>query len=376
MAPGNCLHRQGIRIKDGEQSMSTAWKVSAAVRSGMGRVRKNNEDNYYFNGCYAELEAMDAETARQQVFEQDGSLFIVCDGMGGQNNGEKASYTVASQAAMLAEELQKADFNNAMKNWSQAVNQAVVDMTDGGGSTLALAYVKAGCVHVAHIGDSRVYRLHDGQLSRMTRDHSKVQMLMDAGLITAEQAKTHPHRHMITHFIGDEEMGGACQATIGRPMPAMQGDRYLLCSDGVTDMLDDEKLEKLMLAGNAEDCAEGIYQAALSAGGRDNTTLIVFELERGEGASDSDDPDDGKKHEPESEFDPLDDTEVPEVIVRQAAVDPAGSGTLRLVHSVASQKENNADVRIISEISGLPASVLQSPNVTFQTKTEIVRRHR
>lgn len=356
--------------------MGAAWKVSAAVRSGKGLVRKNNEDNYYLNGWYAGLEAMNEETALQQTFEQDGALFAVCDGMGGQDNGEKASYMVASQAAALAEALRTSDFSEAMRRWSRSVNQAVVDQSDGGGSTIALAYVKAGCVHVAHIGDSRVYRLHEGQLSRMTRDHSKVQMLMDAGLITAEQARTHPQRHMITHFVGDADAGDVCQATIGRPMPAISGDRYMLCSDGVTDMLDDETLERLLQAGNVDACAETVYQAALSAGGRDNTTLIVLELERVENDLLPEEPGAGEKQAFLFEDDPLDDTEVPDMMARQGAMRMTANGTLRMVHSFGTETENEAGVRVISEITGLPESVLHSPNVTFQTRTEIVRRRR
>ena len=114
----------------------------------------------------------------------------------------------------------------------------------------------------------------------MTKDHSKLQVLLDAGIITEKEAENYPQRHVITRALGmNEEENGRCMPTIHEPEKVEDQDRYIICSDGVTDMLSDEQIEKLLAhSQTASECAESLYQAALDAGGKDNTSLITIEF--------------------------------------------------------------------------------------------------
>lgn len=260
--------------------MEKKWMIKAALRSGMGRVRHNNEDAYYFNGSFHSLDSMDIEAKEKTYVPLEGSLFAVCDGIGGQNNGELASYNAVSRMNDLQNQLRGRDFNTVIQNWVNGTSISVRQASSEGGCTLALLYFQANALRIAHIGDSRIYRFHEGILTQLTQDHSKVQMLVSAGVLSPQEAKTHPQRHVITRYLGMNSDMVACEATIGRPLPLINGEKYIICSDGVSDMLDDIEIQDYVeKTPDIEQCAETIYQAALNAGGRDNTTIILMEIE-------------------------------------------------------------------------------------------------
>ena len=265
--------------------MEKKWMIKAALRSGMGRVRHNNEDAYYFNGSFHSLDSMDIEAKEKTYVLLEGSLFAVCDGIGGQNNGELASYNAVSSMSDLQNQLRGRDFNAVIQNWVKRTNISVRQASSEGGCTLALLYFQANALRIAHIGDSRIYRFHEGVLTQLTQDHSKVQMLVSAGVLSPQEARTHPQRHVITRYLGMNSDMVECEATIGRPLPIINRDKYIICSDGITDMLDELEIRDYLLStSDIERCTEVLYQAALSAGGRDNTTIILIEIE---GDSDS-----------------------------------------------------------------------------------------
>ncbi len=254
--------------------------LSAALKSGKGNVRTNNEDAYFFNGDFAALKDMDQETSLECACSEETALFAICDGMGGYENGEVASYTTVSRIPKLKSALKLFDFSTAITRWVEETNAAVNDATRDGGCTLALLYYQSENVHIAHIGDSRIYRFHQGKLVRMTKDHSRMQVLLDAGIITEKEAETYPQRHVITRALGmDEEENGKCMPTVHEPVPVEDQDRYIICSDGVTDMLSDDRIENLLSHSQTVfECADSVYRAALDAGGRDNTSVIAIEF--------------------------------------------------------------------------------------------------
>ena len=262
--------------------MKNGWRISAAVCCGMGKIRHNNEDSFYLNGRYQKFSEMNQEIEWTEQSEGDGSLWAVCDGMGGMNNGEMASFTAVSGMADLQHHMKGRDFGTTLQSWIRQADHAVSERTQGGGCTLVLIYGQEEKICYAHVGDSRIYRVHQGKLIRLTRDHSKVEMLMAAGIITPEEAETHPQRHVITRNLGmDSET--PLEATIGNPLPVMNGDRYILCSDGITDMLKDAEIAGVAeQIDNAKTCAEKLYQEALRAGGRDNLTVMVLDVEQDE----------------------------------------------------------------------------------------------
>jgi PPM family protein phosphatase len=234
------------------------------VDSDNGLQRQGNEDNYFVQA----------------------PLFVVADGMGGAQAGE-----VASEVAVKAFEpgLPNGSPAEGLVRVIEVANRRIHDMSRaerqkaGMGTTLTAAYVTADDeVVVAHVGDSRAYLLRNGDLVRLTRDHSLVGELIERGKLTEEQAEQHPQRSVITRALGPEP---DVKVDVD-VFPARDGDVFLLCSDGLTSMVPESRIapvlegeQTLERAGNA------LIRAANQAGGRDNITVILFRLERVEGAA-------------------------------------------------------------------------------------------
>ena len=254
------------------------WMIKAAVCSDKGSLRKNNEDAWFFNGRHVHLSEMSETAFLTTETDAQGSLWAICDGMGGQSNGEKASHTAVSGLKGLQAHLAGREFNKTVQEWVHQANKAVNSRAEGGSTTLVMLYCSDGEIYTAHVGDSRIYRYHKGQLTRITKDHSRVEMLLDLKMITPEEAANHPQKHIITRYLGmDPEF--VCDATIGGRIAYRGGDRYLLCSDGITDMLTDEQIAGLMAENrDVEDCVREIHSAVYAAGAMDNLTVILLEL--------------------------------------------------------------------------------------------------
>ncbi len=255
-----------------------SWTIQAAVICGPGRIHKGNEDAFYFDRYFPALNDMNQETALTIRKPGPGSLWAVCDGMGGQSSGEVAAHLAVRGLKGLQEALTTREYEPTVRAWTRQASQAVLDRTSGGGCTLALVYFRDSEALVAHVGDSRVYRMHEGSLTRLTRDHSRVEMLLAAGMITEEQAATHSQRHVITRYLGmDPEV--TCDPTFAEPFPVQPGDRLILCSDGLTDLADDASIKEISgRCTEATDCARQLYAAAMNSGGHDNLTILVLNL--------------------------------------------------------------------------------------------------
>jgi serine/threonine protein phosphatase PrpC len=225
------------------------------------------------------------DTGRQRRANEDSHLaraplFVVADGMGGAQAGEVASriaiesfqdglQDAAAPEAALAELTQRANAHIHELSHSNA-EQA------GMGTTLTAVYVGEREISIAHVGDSRAYRLRDGVLERLTEDHSLVDELLRQGRLTPEEALEHPQRSVITRALGPE---GAVEVDT-RSYSARDGDVYLLCSDGLTTMLAEDRLAELLLAHtNLREAGEALIAAANEAGGRDNITVVLLRLE-------------------------------------------------------------------------------------------------
>ena len=225
--------------------------------SDLGRQRQGNEDNYFVRA----------------------PLFVVADGMGGAQAGEVASEMAVesfdgglpdgSPADGLVSVIEEA--NRRIHDRSRAESQRA-----GMGTTVTAAYVGEREVTIAHVGDSRAYVLRDGELTRLTRDHSLVGELVARGKLTEEQAETHPQRSVITRALGPEpEVQVDVQA-----YQARAGDVFMVCSDGLTSMVPEARVrEILQAAGSLEAAGRDLIAAANDAGGRDNITVVLFRLE-------------------------------------------------------------------------------------------------
>lgn len=225
----------------------------SAARTHVGKVRLLNEDRY--------LEA------------PEQGLWAVADGMGGHDAGDVAATMTVRALATLCDGAAPLDAD-AIRRTLQAVNGTIhahmAERGQRGGCTIAGLWLDGCNVHVFWAGDSRVYRSRNGQFERLTRDHSVVQQLLDAGALTAEQAARHPQANIITRALGVDDQVDIDLCTID----LSAGDRFLLCSDGITAELDDAQLAGFMRQQPGE-IMTMIMAAALTAGGRDNLTAIL-----------------------------------------------------------------------------------------------------
>jgi len=243
-------------------ALSVANKI---VKSDVGRQRDHNEDS-----------AIEVEP-----------MFMLADGMGGAQAGEVASQTAAkvfSAGAGKDGTPEERLTRLAQKANSQIYELAQADEAKRGmGTTLTAALVEGDGVTVAHVGDSRVYRMRDGELEQLTHDHSLVAELERSGEISHEEAFDHPSKSVITRALGPEpEVDVDAHTHSSRP-----GDTYLMSSDGLTDMITDDEIAAIMRGSDSlDETAESLIRAANQSGGRDNITVVLFTLEAGE-----DDPD-------------------------------------------------------------------------------------
>lgn len=240
-------------------------RLIAAGLTDQGQVRTRNEDHWF-----ADVEQ---------------GLFIVSDGMGGRVAGELASKIVVEVfPSFLLQRLQDIHelFAPAV---TEIVLQALAELSDmvhresskrpdfnGMGATVVLALIRDTHALIAHIGDSRAYLLREHQLEPLTRDHSLVQILIDMGQLTQEDAAEHPARSQITQFVG---MRGKVFPE-ARVINLLPGDRLLLCSDGLTGMISDDVLAEILHTPvPPEITCQALIDAANGAGGKDNITAIV-----------------------------------------------------------------------------------------------------
>ncbi|MCL1797264.1 MAG: Stp1/IreP family PP2C-type Ser/Thr phosphatase [Eggerthellaceae bacterium] len=230
-------------------------KASFGSRTDIGCLRSTNEDSLVVSA----------------------PLFAVADGMGGHDAGE-----IASEIAIrtLVEQAPRQSDAEALSKAVLEANRAVMQASQDGigkpgmGTTMTAAVLDGERLVIAHVGDSRAYLLHLGKLQQITRDHSLMADMIEAGQLTAEEARTHPHRSVITRALGsDLNMLADIYEIDIEP-----GDRLVLCTDGLSGMITDEVIEnELLLEDDPQLCANNLVEKALNAGGHDNVTAIVVE---------------------------------------------------------------------------------------------------
>lgn len=247
-------------MKDHEELPGLMLRVGAATDTG--RVRDHNEDSAL----------------------AEGGIFLVADGMGGHAAGEVASGIVVETMRELVarDDLAADDITQQLLVANQRILAAVdahPDQRGMGTTATGLALVTAGGADhwaVFNVGDSRVYRHIAGTLTQMTVDHSEVQELVDAGVITPQEARVHPARNVVTRSLGTDY---AYQSDVW-VLPPYAGERFIICSDGLTNEISDEGLREILQQHpDPQIAAEELVRAAVEAGGRDNVTVIVINLD-------------------------------------------------------------------------------------------------
>src|SRR5512140_2652630 len=279
-----CARRRERAVSAGPRAASSGGRdnrgvsVSAFGLTDVGRKRRHNEDAYLLDG--------------------ESGLFVVADGMGGHAAGEVASrITVEAIQEYLAlrddegESTWPFGFNSrysmegnllstAIKRANERVIRAVQNRPElkGMGTTVVAALFDGERATLVHVGDSRAYLFRDGELRRLTDDHSWVQEQVNAGILSEDEARSHPLKNVVTRALG----GGAHVAVDLIEIPVGEGDRFLLCSDGLTGMVTDEEITNALSSPRSlEQIVRGLVDLANERGGVDNITAIMVEVKSG-----------------------------------------------------------------------------------------------
>jgi serine/threonine protein phosphatase PrpC len=228
-------------------------RIEAGVATDIGKVRDGNEDSFLV----------------------EPPLYAVADGMGGHRGGEVASHLALETVEALARE-----GKDTLAEQVRAANRAVYETAQqdravtGMGTTLTAARIVDGAAHLAHVGDSRAYLQRGGSLRRLTDDHTLVNRMVKAGEITPDEAAVHPHRNVLTRALGTEpEVKVDVEEVV-----LMDGDRLLLCSDGLFGMVNEDQIQAILEADpDPQKTADRLVRAANRAGGVDNITVVVLD---------------------------------------------------------------------------------------------------
>lgn len=243
------------------------FSLAFEAHSEVGRVRNNNQDAGYASP----------------------NLLVVADGMGGAAAGDLASAVAVVETSLSDERLPDDALLAHMEGIVTRANEKLADLVqadptlDGMGTTYCGAAFSGTRLGLAHIGDSRCYRLRDGQLDQLTHDHSWVQSLIDEGRLTPEQAATHPHRSLILKVLN----GHSTMTPDYELFDVELGDRYLFCSDGLSGLIDDDVIARLLAGPDLAKAVAQLARSANDAGGHDNITVVVAEVVDADAALDA-----------------------------------------------------------------------------------------
>ena len=234
------------------------FAVRAVAATDQGLVRSNNEDAVFVGS----------------------RLFVVADGMGGLPAGELASDILVQTLAGVDERPESGeplqDLIAALQTANERIEAAVADdgARDGMGTTVTALLLAGDRVAALNVGDSRCYLSRDGELTQLTRDDTYVQALVDQGVLTPDDARRHPQRALVTQAV----QGGPFRPA-GRMVPIRAGDRFLLCSDGLSDYVDDEAIGTILReVEDRKACATELITQTLHAGAPDNVTVLVADV--------------------------------------------------------------------------------------------------
>ena len=236
-------------------------------KTDIGMVRETNQDAF-----------------KIVALGESAGFALVCDGMGGVNGGDRASSIAKAEISesvkvSFREGMTEDEIRSGMLRAIDAANQKIYqtakenpDLT-GMGTTAVLTILYGGKAYVAHVGDSRLYRYQGGILEQLTKDHSRVQDLVDRGVITPEEARIHPEKNMITRAVGIGPDVNVDFLTI----PFEPGDKLLLCSDGLSNTCSDGEIADVLRTQEAEQAVETLIKLANMGGGQDNITVVIAE---------------------------------------------------------------------------------------------------
>ncbi|HTU92111.1 MAG TPA: protein phosphatase 2C domain-containing protein [Gemmataceae bacterium] len=274
------------------RSISALIQVELGALSDAGKVRPNNEDHFLVARFDRNMQALLTNLPADHIPEQRGETaysMLVADGMGGEAAGEVASRNAIRVLVDLV--LQTPDWilrlddgwlqrvRQRMEQRFQQVQEALTEQAredpalSGMGTTMTLACSVGADLLLVHAGDSRAYLFRHDRLHRLNCDHTMAQSLADAGAIPPQEVATHPWRHMLTNVLGGRDKPVRVEF---HELRLLDGDQILLCTDGLTDLLPDDAIRKVLRsADTAADACRSLVDRALDAGGKDNVTVVL-----------------------------------------------------------------------------------------------------
>lgn len=260
-------------VKDNDESMLTMnqkLSLEFGAATDIGRLRSDNQDAYGISPSEVSAD-----------IGSKGRLFVVADGMGGHRGGKVASELAVKTISERYFSGESESVQSSLVNAIQSANEAVYSASaknpalQGMGTTCVAAVVKHAAVYVAHIGDSRVYRLTKEAIVQVTEDHTVVADMQRRGILTAEEAKTHPERSVLYRALGTQK---TAEVDV-QPEHIVRGEEwYVLCSDGLSNMIDDGEIQKIVVANTPQRASEKLVSLANECGGYDNITVVVVHV--------------------------------------------------------------------------------------------------
>src|SRR5919108_4289044 len=241
-----------------EAMMRRVFDVESCGQSHVGLIREHNEDRY--------------------LVKAESGIYVVADGMGGHDSGEVASTSIVEHLKSIGIPSSAPDLRARFEDRVIMANRQIREISSRNGSTIGstvaalLAFERQYACMWA--GDSRVYMLHNGKLSQLSRDHTEIQDLLDRGLLTREEAVSWPRRNVVTRAIGAID-DPALDIAYGQ---IHAGDKFLICSDGLTAHVSDDEIGRILTEKSAEEGCSSLIALALAGGGTDNVTVVVVQF--------------------------------------------------------------------------------------------------
>ena len=278
-APGRIIKSltadTNLRMFTSSANSSAPLKVRSGAevsfQSDVGCHRENNEDSFGY---------WEPEDDRQ--FERKGRLAVVADGMGGYEGGQEASRLAVETIVSAYRDFAGDDPQEALTAALQAAHEQIRQYAlahphlRGMGTTCTTIAIAHDSLYYVHVGDTRLYRVRGGQISQVTRDHSYVGKLVEAGMITREDAEKHPQRNILTAALGTTP--DLVMDSPALPEPLASGDVLVLCSDGLWGQVHDPEILEALAARSAEEASRSLIQLARERGGPDNITVAILRL--------------------------------------------------------------------------------------------------
>ncbi len=291
-----CLVSPSAGDTDRPRPETTTVRADFGAATHAGKVRTRNEDHFLVFRLCREQQTLLTNIPDDQISRSAGEIgysMIVADGIGGMAAGEVASRLAITTALKLVNRSAKWGFKINRKEarelfdrvscYLHEIDRAFTEEGDadprlyGMGTTLTAAYSVGVDLFVVHLGDSRAYLYRKGELQQLTKDHTYAQAMADAGYIAPDEVRGHARRHTLTNYLGGRH--GKFKADL-RWLRLADGDRLLLCTDGLSDMVDDGSIARILSERErSQDAARALLDEALERGGKDNVTVVVARYE-------------------------------------------------------------------------------------------------